>query len=685
MIRLATDVGGTFTDLVGYDERSGRLFTAKNLTTSGDQSGGVIDTIESAAGEGMRAGDVTFLAHGGTTVINAITERRGVRTALVTTDGFRDVLEIGRGNRPDLYNLRTRSPEPFVPRHLRFEVPERMDASGEVVVPLDLAALDGIAETCRAEGVEAVAILFLHSYLNPSHEKLAAERLRELLPEMTVCASHEISREWREYERSSTVVLNAYVQPILRRYFTRLESALQERQITCPYYAMLSNGGISTFDQAMESPLTMVEAGPSGGVAGAVRIGAALGHNDVLYLDVGGTTAKCSLITDGHATLKTTYKLEHTRTRPGYPLQLPVVDIVEIGAGGGSIASIDARGALQVGPRSAGSDPGPASYGRGGTEPTVTDALLTVGVFDPAAFADGAFPLDGDLAREAIRPIATRLDLGIEDAALAIVEVAHANMINALKLITVQRGHDPRDAAFLVSGGAGPALATGLSRDLNTQCVVIPLHPGIFSAWGMLAAEPRVDFRKTWYADLSADTLTEVERIFGGLQDEALTHFGRGSDARIRKVHALEARYAGQEHGVMAGFEPGDGLEDFARRFHAAHEKAYTFRLDGTPIEITGLHLEAHLEGTTIDLSEISPSGRGLDVSRTGSRRVFFGDGLGWIECPVHDRMRLPLDMDLPGPLIVEEATATTIVQRGQTLRMGRDGCLVIRESEAED
>lgn len=684
MIRLATDVGGTFTDLVGYDERSGRLFTAKKLTTSEDQSGGVIDTIESAANDGMRTGEVTFLAHGGTTVINAITERRGVRTALVTTEGFRDVLEIGRGNRPDLYNLRTHSPEPFVPRHLRFELAERMDASGQEVVPLDLTALDGIAETCRLEGVEAVAILFLHSYLNPLHEKRAAERLRELLPEMTVCASHEISQEWREYERSSTVVLNAYVQPILRRYFSRLERALQERHITCPYYAMLSNGGISTFDQAMESPLTMVEAGPSGGVAGAVRIGAALGHSDVLYLDVGGTTAKCSLITDGRATLKTTYKLEHTRTRPGYPLQLPVVDIVEIGAGGGSIASIDARGSLQVGPRSAGSDPGPASYGRGGKEPTVTDALLTVGVFDPATFADGSFPLDGDLAREAIQPIATRLGVGIEDAALAIVEVAHANMINALKLITVQRGHDPRDAAFLVSGGAGPALATGLGRDLNTQCVVVPPNPGIFSAWGMLAAEPRVDFRKTWYADLSANTLAEVQQVFGALKDEALTHFGRGSDARIRKVHALEARYAGQEHGVMAGFETGDGLEDFARRFHAAHERAYTFRLDGTPIEITGLHLEAHLEGTTIDLAEIAPHGRGLAESRTGTRRLFCGEGLGWMEYPVHDRMRLPLDTDLPGPLIVEEATATTIAQRGQTLRMGRDGCLVIRETEAK-
>ena len=681
MIRLATDVGGTFTDLVGYDEGTGALYTAKSLTTTDDQSRGVLDTIAAAeARDGLRPSEVTFLAHGGTTVINAITERTGVKTALVTTAGFRDVLEIGRGNRPDLYNLRTRSPDPFVPRDLRFELRERMDASGAVVTPVQTDDIAPIVAACRAEGVEAIGVIFLHSYVNPAHERQVADALAAALPDVTVCASHEISRQWREYERSSTVALNAYVHPILRRYFGHLETALKARDVTCPYYAMQSNGGISTFDQAMKTPLALVESGPSGGVAGAVRIGRHLGERDVLYLDVGGTTAKCSLVTDGRARLDDTYRLEHTRTWPGHPVQVPVVDIVEIGAGGGSIASVDARGALRVGPRSAGSDPGPASYGRGGTEPTVTDALLAIGLFDPDTFADGSFPLDIERARGAIAPIAAHLGTGIEQAASAIVEIAHANMINALKLVTVQRGHDPRDAAFAVSGGAGPALATRLGRDMGVRSVVIPPHPGIFSAWGMLAADPRADFRKTWFAALDAGSLATVASLFEGMHDEAIEHFGRGPDAPITHLHALEARYAGQEHGVMAAWQAGDTPEDFAARFHDAHERAYTFRLPETEIEITGLHLEARLEGGTIGLAPLGPEGRGLEQSRQGARRVWLGAAEGWTDCPVHDRGRLPLDTPLPGPLIIEEATATTLVLPGQTATLEPGGCLVIHE-----
>ncbi|SFD78515.1 hydantoinase/oxoprolinase family protein [Roseivivax sediminis] len=682
MIRLATDVGGTFTDLVGYDERTGEVYTAKGLTTTDDQSRGVMDTIETAqTRDGLRPDEVTFLAHGGTTVINAITERTGVKTALVTTRGFRDVLEIGRGNRPDLYNLRTRSPEVFVPRELRFEIDERMDAAGTVLRAPDMDGIAPVVEACRAAGVEAIGVVFLHSYINPAHERQVADALAAAMPDVTVCASHEISRQWREFERSSTVALNAYVQPILRRYFGRLEAALQDRQIACPYYAMQSNGGISTFDQAMDSPLTLVESGPSGGVAGAVRIGDHLGEENVLYLDVGGTTAKCSLITEGRAVLNTTYRLEHTRTWPGYPLQLPVVDIVEIGAGGGSIASLDARGGLRVGPRSAGSDPGPASYGRGGTEPTVTDALLTIGLFDPAAFAGGSFPLDVELARAAIGRLAGPLGVGVEQAALAIIEIAHANMINALKLVTVQRGHDPRDAAFVVSGGAGPALATRLGRDLGVRAIVIPPHPGIFSAWGMLAAEPRVDFRKTWFADLSTDALSRLSDSAEEMRTEALTHFGRGTEAPVSCTFAVEARYAGQEHGVMAPWTPGEDIATFTDAFHTAHERAYTFRLPETGVEITGLHLEARLAGTTITMADMDPAGRGLDDSRTGQRDVWLGDADGWVPCPVHARARLPLNTALPGPMIVEEDTTTTLVLPGQTAEVERAGSLVIREA----
>lgn len=679
MIRLATDVGGTFTDLVGYDEATGQLFQAKALTTVHDQSGGVLDTIAVARQQGMSPAQVAFFAHGGTTVINAITERKGVKTALVTTAGFRDVLEIGRGNRPDLYNLRFRSPEPFVPRHLRFELRERLDATGAIVEPLALDGLEAIAAACRTEGVEAVGIIFLHSYANPVHEQQAAKALAVLLPDVTICASHEISREWREYERSNTVALNAYVQPIIRRYFAQLETALAAGGIDCPYYAMQSNGGIATFAQGTERPLTLVESGPAGGVAGAAHIGAVLDQADVLYLDVGGTTAKCSLIRDGRPKLDTAYKLEHTRISPGYPVQVPVVDIVEIGAGGGSIATVDQRGGLRVGPESAGSQPGPACYGRGGDLPTVTDALLTLGIFDPATFADGTVPLDPSLARAAIDRVGHRMNLGTEEAAQAIVDVAVANMINALKLVTIQRGHDPRDAAFIVSGGAGPALGARLGREMQARFTVIPPYPGIFSAWGMLAARPRADFRTTYFTALTEAAISAVADRFDALKAQAIDHFGRGDAAAVSHEMAVDARYRGQEHGVLCPIRADDTVATFAERFHATHAQAYTFRLDDTPVEITGLHLEATLETETITLATLDPSGRNLAASRKGIRAVWFRDG-GWTDCPVHARDLIPAGQPLAGPLLIEEATATTLVLPSQTAELSDTGILVLRE-----
>lgn len=683
MIRLATDVGGTFTDLVGYDERSGELFTAKSLTTADDQSRGVLAAIAmSEDRDGLRARDVTFFAHGGTTVINAITERKGVRTALVTTEGFRDVLEIGRGNRPDLYNLQFHSPEPFVPRHLRFEVRERVDAAGNVRIPIALDDLEPIIRQCREQGVKAVAVLFLHSYANPDHERLCAEMLARALPEVTVCASHDVSRQWREYERSNTVVLNAYVQPIIRHYFERLEEALRNRDLTCPYYAMQSNGGISTFDQATQSPLTLVESGPAGGIAGAARIGAALGESEVLSLDVGGTTAKCSLIHDSRPTLNAEYRLEHSRIQPGHAVQVPVVDIVEIGSGGGSIAWIDERGALRVGPESAGSTPGPACYGRGGTKPTLSDAILTIGIFDPANFAGGTMALDKAKAAEAIATVAAPLGMSVEDAALAIIEIAHANMINALKLVTVQRGHDPRDAAFVISGGAGPALAARLGRDLSVKSTVVPPHPGIFSAWGMLAAEPRADFRSTWFSPLAGETVGEIVRRFSAMEEQAIAYFAKGQDADVQFTYLVEARYRGQEHGVFAAFRSDDTSETFADRFHAAHEKAYSFRLPGSSIEITTLHLEAVLKGPVIALPSLPVAGRSLEAARTGSRDVYFGANQGWVACPVLDRNLLPSHAMIAGPVIIEEPTATTLVLAGQVMEMTENGILVIRETK---
>lgn len=681
MTRLATDVGGTFTDLVAYDEVSGKISFAKTLTTVDDQSRGVLTVIENAsAADDIALASVRFFVHGGTTVINALTERKGVRTALVTTRGFRDVLEIGRGNRPDLYNLHARTPAPYVPRRHRFEVTERISARGDVLTPLNEAEIRPIAESCKAAGIEAIAVVFLHSYANSTHEERCAERLRELLPEVNVSTSHQISRQWREYERTNTAVMNAYVQPIIRRYFLSLEEKLAAKGIDCDYFAMQSNGGVATFKQACDQPLTLVESGPSGGIAGAVRIGAALGTDDILSLDVGGTTAKCSLVRDGRPQLASQYRLEWSRVSPGYPVQVPVVDIVEIGAGGGSLAWTDDNGTLHVGPQSAGSTPGPVCYARGGTDPTLTDAKLVTGILDPDNFANGQMTLDLEAARQSFRALADRLGGSIEETAAAVIRIAEANMINALKLVTVQRGHDPRELAFVVSGGAGPMLAARLGRDLKVRSTVIPVFPGIFSAWGMLAALPKTDLRQTLYQKVDDAGLAVAHQAFEKLVEQAVTYFGAGRLDDLQLHYSIEARYAGQEHSVGADYDPDGSTPDFLESFHAAHESAYTFKLVDSDVEITNLHLQAELKSSVIGLGTVTAHGQSFDDALKGQRRLFLGDSDGWVDCPVMDRERLPIDRPIDGPLLIEEATTTTLVLSGQTLRRSDTGMLLIFE-----
>lgn len=680
MIRLATDVGGTFTDLIGYDDVHQRIYTVKVLTTVDDQSRGVIHAVtEARTRQDMPTNAIGFFVHGGTTVINAITERAGVRTALLTTRGFRDVLAIGRGNRPDLYNLRSMTPPPFVPRHLRFEVSERLDATGRVITPLAEADVLACAEACRAEGVEAIGIVLLHSYADPVHEKRSAEILREALPGVQICASHELSRQWREYERSNTVALNAYVQPIVRHYFGNLGRSLDESGLSCPYYAMQSNGGIARFDQAGRAPLTLIESGPAGGVAGAARIGVALGERDVIYLDVGGTTAKCSIIKDGRPTVVPEYRLERTRTSPGYTIQVPVVDIVEVGAGGGSIAWFDTSGRLRVGPRSAGSTPGPACYGRGGTEPTVTDAKLVVGILDPARFAEGRLALDVDAARAAVGTVAMRLDMSIELAAEAIIEIAEESMISALKLITVQRGHDPRDFAFIVSGGAGPMLAAHLAREMEVRACVIPSQPGIFSAWGMLAARPRIDVRRMLLAPVDATLGERLAVLLAEMETEAAVYFEVDDADALSLVHVMEARYRNQEHSVTFECPPDAPHDEILCRMHAAHRKAFTFDLPDAPVEMTNIHLEAEIsvETVPVPIRAAAGSGHNRPVRR---RPLYLGSAGGWLDCPVYWRDDLLVGQETLGPALIEEPTTTTLVLPEQGFVLDRTGQIIIRE-----
>jgi N-methylhydantoinase A len=679
MGRLATDIGGTFTDLVYFNEATGGLEIAKSLTTPSELTQGLVNAVNLS---GISPKSVDFFVHGGTTVINAVTERKGVKTALVTTAGFRDVLEIARGNRPDLYNLRFHKELPFVERALRFEVRERVSPTGEVLVPIRLEDLDAIADRCVAEGVEAIAIVFLHSYAAPEHEALCAEYLSYRLPNVPITPSHAITREWREYERGNTAVLNAYVQPIIRRYFDRLEHRLGEEGYDCPLFAMQSNGGTASFEWAKQHPITLIESGPAAGVNGAALVARLCNEPNVIYLDIGGTTAKCSTIRDYEPAITTEYKLEWTRTSFGYPVRTPVVDIVEIGAGGGSIAWFDAARMLRVGPVSAGGDPGPASYGLGGEEPTVTDAKLLTGVINPDNFAFGQFKLDVRKAEQAMSKIAAGLGCSVEDAAVSVIRLVDANMINALKLVSIQRGHDPREFSLIVGGGGGPMHAAQLAREIGVKEVVVPLYPGLFSAWGMLASEQRRDFMRSRLSLVRDTPFEAVVEIFEELKQDADAYFAKdGGTPDLALSMSCDLRYLGQEHAVTVPITlEGTTIEKILEAFHDVHEQTYTFRLPDTEVELVTYRLKAVARTPRPQVRELSSEGRSAEAARRADRVVNFGEA-GKHTAAIYDRALLPPGFTASGPMVIEEATSTTIVLPGQTLEVDRFGFLRIREA----
>ena len=464
----------------------------------------------------------------------------------------------------------------------------------------------------------------------------------------------------------------------MARYLANLRAALMDAGIACPCFCMQSNGGLAEFSAAELAPLVLVESGPAGGVAGSVRIGEVLDETELLYLDVGGTTAKCSLVRNGRPGLRPDYKLEWNRLNPGYPLQVPVVDIVEIGAGGGSIARIDENGGLRVGPQSAGSDPGPACYDRGGEDATVTDAAVLTGMVDPQRFAGGRMKLSPDLSAKAFEPIASALQLSIVGAAKAVIRLAEANMINALKLVTIQRGHDPRDLTMVVSGGGGPMHAATLGRELGVKRVCIPRYAGLFSAWGMLAARPRIDLHRTRLLPLDETTFAAAQEIFAELETEALQRLGTSKNS-ILFDRAIEIRYMGQEHTVSTRVEPRAGLDALIAAFHAAHEKAYTFRLEDTAIELVTFHLAAEIDTPRIGMPEISVDST-RDDAVIGQRKLHAGGDEAAL-APVYDRDRLPGGARFAGPALVEEATATTVVLAGQSVTVDQFGLILIEEA----
>jgi N-methylhydantoinase A len=671
--RLAVDIGGTFTDLVGVDGDTGRLVLAKVPTTPGRLDEGVVDAINRS---GVDPTGVGGFVHGTTAVINAITERKGALTALITTSGFRDVLEIGRANRPDLYNLSYAKPRPFVPRRLRFEVSERITHRGEVLVPLDDGEVEALAPALRDAGVEAVAVCFLHAWTNPDHERRAAALVSKLLPDVEVVASHHVSAQWREYERCSTAVLAAYVKPVVARYLGGLAARLRQAGLSGPLYAMRSSGGVSSFERALASPISLLESGPVAGVTAAAELGRRLGTSEVLSLDIGGTTAKTSAVRGGRARIDTLHHIARTPTFAGYPVQVPVVEVMEIGAGGGSIAWTDAAGGLHVGPTSAGAEPGPVCYGRGGTEPTVTDANLVAGRLDPEYFLGGAMRLDVDAASGALRHLGGQLGVDGPGAARGILRYAVARMAHALRLVTVRRGLDPRDFTFVAYGGAGPLHATLLARELGIRRTVIPPAPGHFSALGMLLGDFGADAVRTHVGALDAATLAP---LFDLLEREAAAEIEDEAGSRqIRRFAHL--RYVGQEHTLEVPLREGAidaSLLDILRSdFDRASEEAYAFGLP-SPVEIVATRVSvsasaAHQSWTT-HRPGTAPTLRPRDVDldqHGGVRRA-----------EVVERGALDTAARLDGPCVVEEPAATTLVLPGQTVEVDGLGNLIIDEA----
>jgi N-methylhydantoinase A len=673
--RVSMDIGGTFTDVVAYDEQSGTYAAGKASTTPADLTAGVLAGLEQVV---ESPGDISFTVHGTTQGLNAFLQRRGERVMLLATRGAGDVYQIARGNRTRLYDIHFRKPRPLVARADVVEIAGRLDFAGAEVEPLDEAAIRAVARRAREDGFGAIAVAFLFSYVNPEHELRAEAVLRSELDGVTVSLSHRIAREWREYERTSSAVIEAYTAPVVRRYLERLESELRARGLAVPLHVMQSSGGIVTAESARELTLQTLLSGPVGGTMGGVALARLLGRANLICVDMGGTSFDVSLVVDGAPDVSTEAELE------GFPLTMPVVDIHTVGAGGGSLAYAEAGG-LRVGPESAGADPGPACYGRGGTQPTVTDANLVLGRVDGRSFAGGSIALDVDAARAAVARLGGELGLEATELAEGICDVANAKMAQAIRTLTVEKGIEPRDFALVAFGGAGPMHAVFLARELGIAEVLVPRFPGAFSAWGMLESEVRKDTSRAYFAPLAevdrddlAALLAEHEAAgLAGLADEGI----EPSAGRVE--HALDLRYTGQEYSLTIGLdgagEPREAgfAEGLAARFHDAHRIRFGHANPGAPVEAVVVRSTALGD---LGRAEPAPLENGAGRPAPERRSVVF-------DRTIHDAAAIHRD-DLgrgaivDGPAVISEQTATTVVPPGARLRVDAIGTLVVEVGE---
>ncbi|WP_436346092.1 hydantoinase/oxoprolinase family protein [Natronorubrum sp. FCH18a] len=659
--RIGVDVGGTFTDVaLSVDDR---LVTAKVPTTDPQQIG-VLEGIRKACDRAsIDPGEIDAFAHAMTVSVNALLERGGAKTALVTTEGFRDVLEIGRQNRPDLYDLEAEKPDPLVPRQRRFEVAERTTTEG-VERPVDPDEIRDLAATLRESDVEAVAVCLLHSYADSENERLVTEILREELA-VPVSASHEVLAEFREFERTSTTTVDAYVRPAIDRYVGRLVDEAEDAGIPAPRI-MQANGGIADPETVREHAVTTTLSGPAAGVVGAAATVDDADVEGLVTFDMGGTSSDVSLVRDGQAERTTDAEID------GLPIRTPMVDVNTVGAGGGSIAWVDAGGALRVGPRSSGAEPGPACYGRGGTEPTVTDANVVLGYIGPETALGGEMTLDVEAARASLERLADEagLDSALE-AARGVYRVANATMTRTIRAVTVERGHDPREFAVIAFGGAGPMHAAALADSLEVDRVVVPRPGGVLSAFGLLAADESYDAVRTVGVDLETADSAELEAVYDDLVSDVLADASNRDAAEVER--AADCRYAGQSFELTVPVDESFDASGVAERFHASHEQAYGYAMDES-LEVVNLRATATVPGT-----EPTVRHEGTGDARLGSRDAHFpGTGTEPRETTVYDRDRLESGATVSGPAILEQAESTTVVPPDWGGEILDDGTLVM-------
>jgi N-methylhydantoinase A len=680
---VGIDIGGTFTDLVGFE--SGRIFTAKTPTVPYDPTIGAAGALRQC---GYDPSQIEELLHGSTIAINTVLERNGARTALVTTEGFRDVYALGRGNRPDAFNLDFHRPRPLVPRDLTFEVKERMNAAGEVLVAIDEAAVAALGERLNALGIEAVAISFLHSYANPAHEIAAAEVLRRQCPTIFVTASHEILREFREYERTSTTALNAFVGPRVQGYLGNLESLIRILSFTGKISIMRSNGGTMSIAEARRQPVAMMESGPVAGMIGAGHLARLLGIEQAIGFDMGGTTAKTSLIAGGVLPIEEGYVIGDAFT--GQPMRLPVVDIVEVGAGGGSIAWIDEGHGLHVGPVSAGAHPGPVCYGHGGDKPTVTDADLVLGRLNGERFLGGGIRLDRVGAVAALAKLGERLGLDATASAQGIATIVDGAMSLAVRAVSVNRGIDPRDTVMVAFGGAGPLHAAAIAREIAIPKVIVPKLPGNFSALGMLMADWRQDFVRTLIGELDRVAFADVARAFADLQAAGEAGLQRDGLSGGKFSFAANLRYRGQEHTIAIPVaRPADlvgATGETRRRFDEQHDRRHGHAAPDQSIEIVNLRLVVTVPRMNDAIGRwLNKPWLAESTAPVERRAIVFGDPARPVEAQTFWRAGVMAGTEIAGPAVIEEANATTLVPPGDHARIDERGNIIIDVASGAD